>query len=394
MLKYRIVYGLVLTASLIFYLFYTAYLSFFTLIAVLLLPALSLIFTLLAAAKTGVRFAVKNPCAGKEDAVTLAIVFQNRSVIPIAQAWLRFSCTNALSGETKREAFFITINSGAEQTAEYELKSQYCGKLTIQLEQIKFYDYFGIFTIRRRFGTATEVFVLPESYPLDTGIDTSVNYDAESTAFSKEKPGSDSSELFDIRPYREGDQLRNIHWKLSSKLDELMVKEFSLPMDDSVLLLTELMARDMETLDTVLEVMVSLCNYLLENRIHQRVEWYNAISGSFEKAEIKTLDAMAELMNAMLSARRYSNQPYALLSGSKLSSHEGEFPHTIYITGQLSEALVAFCDRSNGNRTTVICCGTMEEAENRTADLLESANISVVTISPNRIPEGLSGLML
>ncbi len=392
MLKYRIVYGLVLAASLIFYLFYTAYLSFFTLIAVLLLPALSLIFTLLSAAKTGVRFEVKNPCAGKEEVVTLDIIFQNRSVFPIAQAWLLFSCTNALSGETMREAFYIAINSGAEQTAEYELKSQYCGKLTIQLEQIKFYDHFGIFRIKRRFGTATEVFVLPKSYPLDTGIDTTVNYDEESTTFSKEKPGSDSSELFDIRPYREGDPLRSIHWKLSSKLDELMVKEFSLPMDDSVLLLTELMARDMETLDTVLEAMVSLCNYLLENRINYRVEWYNAVSSSFEKAEIKTVDTMAELINAMLSSRRYSDEPYAL--SGRLTPREGEFPHAIYITGQLTERLTAFGDRPNGDKTTVVCCGAMDETEKGIATSLESANVPVVTILPNRIQEGLSGLML
>ena len=46
--------------------------------------------------------------------------------------------------------------------------------------------------------------------------------------------GMDSQEIFDTRYYRQGDLLKNIHWKLSAKADDLLVKEFSMPADQSV----------------------------------------------------------------------------------------------------------------------------------------------------------------
>ena len=38
--------------------------------------------------------------------------------------------------------------------------------------------------------------------------------------------GQDVSEIFDIRDYQDGDNLRAIHWKLSGKQDKLLVREF------------------------------------------------------------------------------------------------------------------------------------------------------------------------
>ena len=63
--------------------------------------------------------------------------------------------------------------------------------------------------------------------------------DADSVEYSKVKAGDDPSEIFDLHSYREGDPVSRIHWKLSSKLDSLMVKEYSLPLSAGCLLLTD-----------------------------------------------------------------------------------------------------------------------------------------------------------
>ena len=41
----------------------------------------------------------------------------------------------------------------------------------------------------------------------------------------KPKPGGGFSEDHDLRPYIEGDPMNLVHWKLSSKHDELIVRE-------------------------------------------------------------------------------------------------------------------------------------------------------------------------
>ena len=47
--------------------------------------------------------------------------------------------------------------------------------------------------------------------------------------------GEDRSEVYQLREYRPGDDIRQIHWKLSSKLDELILKEASQPESRSLL---------------------------------------------------------------------------------------------------------------------------------------------------------------
>ena len=53
--------------------------------------------------------------------------------------------------------------------------------------------------------------------------------DCESIEYSAYRSGSDMSEVFGIREYREGDSIRNIHWKLTGKCDDIMIKLPSLP---------------------------------------------------------------------------------------------------------------------------------------------------------------------
>ena len=53
------------------------------------------------------------------------------------------------------------------------------------------------------------------------------------------RKGNDLSEIFDIREYVPGDDIRSIHWKLSSKTDTLILKEASDPSHYNVVILPD-----------------------------------------------------------------------------------------------------------------------------------------------------------
>lgn len=395
MLKYRIYYILALATTVLFYLFFAGYLSFFLLAAAVLLPVASWLLTLLAIRKTNFHLTVKTSYANKGEEILLTIGLKNSSFFPIARAELKFCCENSLCGEKRNETLFLPVNSGPEQTVEFQMKSQHCGKIAVQLTRIKYFDYLGIFSAAQKLNLHTEAFIAPEVHFLDARIDTAANSSVESSTYSKIKPGDDPSEIFGIRPFRSGDRLRSIHWKLSSKLDELMVKEFSLPTDSSVLLLVELMASDMATLDTAVETLASLSRFLLENEISHSVEWYEAEHGQFNQNTIENDEDSALLLNALLSARRYGEEPFALGCHSMLNGAGRGFPHSIYITGELTDALTAFCDsRMDGERTTILYCGKMDENQRRLADAVNALKIKVVEILPGTIQESLSGLTI
>jgi len=393
MFRYRIAYCTTLAAAILFYLFFNGYLSFFTFVFVLLLPFISLLFTLLAVLKTTVWLEMKSPVANKNEEFILSIILKNTSIFPIARSRMKIYCVNSLCGVKQNETLFLPVNARMEQIVEHRMQSQYCGKITTELTQIKYYDYLGIFTIKRNLSVCAEAFVLPKMLFIDAQIDTATNVSVESSTYSKVKPGDDPSEIFDIRPFRGGDRLRSIHWKLSSKLDELMVKEFSLPTDSEVLLLTELLAPDMPMLDTLVDVLATLSHFLTENQINHRIEWFDSKNGQFNEETIESDEDLAVLMNAVLSAGSYRDEPHALACRNKLDGIAHDYPHAIYITGRLSGELTEFCDRPNGEKTTVLyVCGEADSEQEKLG--LNTMNAAVVKIQPGKIQECLSGVIL
>ena len=66
------------------------------------------------------------------------------------------------------------------------------------------------------------------------------NFFGDSDIYDDIRPGYDPSELFDVREFQNGDRLQSVHWKLSARTDELMVKENSLPKACAVAIVADL----------------------------------------------------------------------------------------------------------------------------------------------------------
>ena len=53
------------------------------------------------------------------------------------------------------------------------------------------------------------------------------------------KAFEDKSRISSLREFREGDSVKAIHWKLSAKLDELIIKEFDNSADTNVIVFVD-----------------------------------------------------------------------------------------------------------------------------------------------------------
>jgi len=56
------------------------------------------------------------------------------------------------------------------------------------------------------------------------------NFYGDADVYDDFQSGNDKSEVFDVREFREGDRMQSIHWKLSAKSEELLVREDSQPL--------------------------------------------------------------------------------------------------------------------------------------------------------------------
>lgn len=62
------------------------------------------------------------------------------------------------------------------------------------------------------------------------------DFQTDSEIYSGERRGDDPSELYQVRPYRAMDSVRDIHWKLTAKENQLMVKEHGFPLGCVILI--------------------------------------------------------------------------------------------------------------------------------------------------------------
>jgi hypothetical protein len=148
------------------------------------------------------------------------------------------------------------------------LPTEHCGHLVCQPAKPRAYDYLGLFGIKLRgcadFGITVR--------PVAVAVEDLPSLSRYAGRAWKPKPGGGFAENHEIRLYRPGDKMNQIHWKLSSKMDKLMVREAMEPVQDRVLV--EMILRGApEELDRKFGQLLWLSQFLLERDIdhHLRV---------------------------------------------------------------------------------------------------------------------------
>ncbi len=105
------------------------------------------------------------------------------------------------------------------------MKSKYCGKIEIKLKECMIWDSLGLIGFRKKCEEKESCVdgAAGCRYRFDRGSNQYTRYGGN--RLPEEKAGFDPSETFSIRDYKEGDRMKSIHWKLSYKLDRIMVRD-------------------------------------------------------------------------------------------------------------------------------------------------------------------------
>ena len=145
-------------------------------------------------------------------------------------------------------------------------QAKLCGAISVTVRSVRLRDLMGITSVRKKVGFSTRITVLPAILPVPPSIESNYVYNAESSVFSREKPGDDPSEIFMLREYRDGDRHNLIHWKLSGRSDNFIVRELSKPVGSRILIMADTgSCRSAEGADRVLEAAASVSCSLAES---------------------------------------------------------------------------------------------------------------------------------
>lgn len=246
-------YALLLALCLVFYWAYREWMAFFLLMLAVGLPWLSLLCSLVAARKLVLTVQCPAPAVDK-GTVTWAKGLCS-CPLPPPPVRSRLELRESISGERRR------------YEAEEPLPTVHCTRLRIDVRRAWYYDYLGLFRIRLRRCQGTALLVRPVPIAVSDPPDLSAYL---SSSF-KPKPGGGFAENHELRLYRPGDNLNQVHWKLSAKTGKLILREPMEPLR-GLALLTLTLRGTAEQIDSKLGRLLWMSRYLLSNQISHRIQ--------------------------------------------------------------------------------------------------------------------------
>lgn len=338
MLKSRIVWCLFILAAVAFLLFSDSSVALLVLVLTIFLPLLLIGLNQMSARKISASISASQ-LAAKEEEITCSLNLFNARRLPLAPVHCRLYCENTLTGEVLEPELLFSLPEKKERNVNFNLSSRYCGCLRVQLASLKIYDVFGLTAVNVPCTTSGETVVMPDTFSINLALMTHLAQDLEAVEYSQHKAGFDPSETFAIREYLPGDSLQRIHWKLSSKFDEILIKEASLPVHQSFLVLLETglqpeVEAEADVLDALLEITQSVCQQMSEEQIAYEIAWMDREEEGFFHEHISSVDDLSAVADKLLRVN-FACDSLDSLQALRESKAFNDFEHLIYISTKL-----------------------------------------------------------
>lgn len=212
---------------------------------------------------------------GKNTDIPLTILILN----PLRFAGFAIDVTyrfgNLFTGsmEERKERLWAAPQKGGK--LHCLLNSRYAGRIRVSVTECRVYDLLHLFYLTCREEKGTEVLVWPL---FSDGEDTEELYECIE-GFPQEdesrKRGAEYNPDYEIREYIPGDELKNIHWKLSAKQGKMMVRERLAAGRERVNVLLPL-GEDPDENDALMESLCGMCRLLLFKGYPIQLFWQGA----------------------------------------------------------------------------------------------------------------------
>ncbi len=218
------IYALLFVGALIFTQALRSRASSVFFIFVLMLPPAMLIYALLGRTALRVIMLSESATVEKQTPYTYKIRLVNEWILayPFVEADIRLPDADCVGTYLHRVK--LALPPLSDYTVNNTAAFRYRGMYEIGVERLYIYDFFRIFKICMPTDAKHAVSVLPRRRLIEFS-----GGEATSDSASKSPKKSESYErleISDIREYMLGDQLKSIHWKLSTKSEELLVREY------------------------------------------------------------------------------------------------------------------------------------------------------------------------
>lgn len=240
MRKNRIWYGAACIAALIIWLLANTRGILIFLCMMLLVPMVLAVMEAIAVPKITLEAKIKGSCRVEQENY-LILNLENQSPFPIGGVHVKVLRKNLLYQQ--KEENMVILQPSEKKNMEFRLLAspKECGSIRISIPEIYCCDLFGLFRFRKKMNIELETLSYPPRFRSNLQLFRRPETVSTGEIYDQYRKGHDVSEVVGLRDYAKGDSLGSIHWKLSEKLDKLVVREFGYPSSYSTLILYDMM---------------------------------------------------------------------------------------------------------------------------------------------------------
>ena len=204
------------------------------------------------------------------------IIVRNKTLFPTNKMFVKLRIRNYFFEEDDVCEVNIPVVMRGEQVITASALCSYVGNVSVKIKEVIISDYLGLYTNSIFLNKGFDVNVMP--YESDINIRWNVRSEDEDDAESDAIDAIEAYDIKEVRDYRDGESLHRIHWNLSARYDDYMIKEyeietvsrFNIMLDlakDSVMFINELIEALCAAINVVLTMEREFCVYFYDDKI-------------------------------------------------------------------------------------------------------------------------------
>ena len=276
----RAVYLCALLAALAGQLFDVGWIFHFIFFLTLTLPLLSLLLSLPGILGLRLDLRAGSGQMPRDAPAAWTLTAANRFGLPVSCVTGRVRLRCPFTGESR--SFPIGLRgAGPGACADWDVVTSHCGLVECSVRRLRAWDCLGLFSLPLRAFPADTLLITP----LPEEPERSVLPESTGSTVPVPKGKAALGEDYELRPYREGDSLRGVHWKMSAKRDELVTREL-LAEKRPLPILTFDHFGSLDGMDRVLDRLAGYSRALLERERPHAVRWLEPCSGAARECAV------------------------------------------------------------------------------------------------------------
>lgn len=315
-----IIYALLLIMTILIFFVFQSFFIMYILIFLIIVPVVSTVSMKYVSKKLQLSVKCIKEAIDVEQQFYIILEVENPTFIPVVDANVKCSYLNAFYNYKENITLSVPLYAKGKQEIKLPVKSKYCGIVEVNVEDVIIWDMLHILNAKCEVEVQNNIVLYPtvnEYIQLDVNVYVPGNDDSEES----NRKGSDFAEVSDIREYIPGDSLKDIHWKLSSKQDKLMVKEHVTMSSKQIAVLVELFNDDNYVLDDIIKTVYSACVNLAKENFTFTLYWWSQKVGEMKSKVIVNMYDVEETFKEIFFEQPYNQLDRALSEFGYLEEH-------------------------------------------------------------------------